>query len=233
MAHTFGKASARTSSTGNPITTASFSIITGETVLVLLLKIDGATNRAGGSPSFAGLNMTQANSTQKAAASPEASCELWYLLNPPIGPFTATIPNTGGLTVFYTLATGKAKAGGRSAFDVAGGTNGTSANPAPGSVTTTEDGDIGFAVCASGAQTWSPSARAGTQIADTDDGAHGGGEQYHLQATKGAIDLGWTFGTSDDWGAVCAYFKEVPPPTLTNYLGIKVGSGMWSTEKIR
>lgn len=226
MAYTFGKNSTRTSSTGNPITTASFSVIAGETVLVLLLKVNGGTNRAGGSPTFAGLTLTQANSTQKAAASPETSAELWYLLNPPVGTWTATIPNTGALTIFYTLATGKAKAGGRSAFDVASGANGTSANPAPGSVTTTEDGDIGFAIVATGAQTWAPSARSGTQIADTDDGADGGGEQYHLQATKAAIDLNWTFATSDDWGAVCAYFKEVPPNSFENYKSFRGDSGL-------
>lgn len=227
MAHTFGKASTRTSSASNPITTASFSIVTGETVLVLMLKTAAATDRAGGAPTFAGLTMTQANSTQKAAASPEAGCELWYLLNPPVGTWTCTIPNTGALTIFYTLVTGKAKAGGKSAFDVATGANGTSTNPAPGSVTTTEDGDIGFAIVASGAQTWGPSAQAGTAIANTDDGAHGGGEQYHLQSTKGATNLNWTFGTSDDWGAVVAYFKEVPPNSMNNYARFRAdGDGL-------
>lgn len=198
----------------------------GETVLVLLLKTVGGTDRTGGSPSFAGLTMTQANTTQKAAASPECGAELWYLLNPPVGAAACVIPNAGALTIFYTLATGKARAGGHSAFDVAGGNNGTSTNPSPGGVTTTEDGDIGFAIVASGAQTWGPSARAGTLIADTDDGSHGGGEQYHLQSTKGAIDLNWTFGTSEDWGAVCAYFKEVPPQGVGYLLHPRCGDGM-------
>lgn len=226
MAHTFGKSTVRTSSAANPITSAAFSIVVGETVLVLLLKVNGATDRTGGAPSFAGLTMTQANITQKAAASPEASCELWYLLNPPIGSWTVNIPNTSALTIFYTLATGKAKPGGKSAFDAAAGANGTSTNPAPGSITTSEDGCIGFAVVASGATTWTPTAQAGTVIANTDDGAHGGGEQYHLQPSAGAINLGWTFGTSDDWGAVCAYFKEVPPNTLENYKAFRADSDL-------
>ena len=233
MSHTFGKNSTRTSSAGNPITTASFSIIAGETVLVLLLKGAGGTSRAGGAPTFAGIVMSQANSTQKAAASPEASAELWYLLNPPIGTWTCTIPNTGAITCFYTLATGKAKAGGKSALDVANGANNTAANPSPGSVTTTDDGDIGFAIVATGAQTWSPSAQAGTVIANTDDGADGGGEQYLLQSSKGAIDLNWTFATSDDYGAVVAFFKEIPPNAINNYMGMKAGDGMSVSEKIR
>jgi hypothetical protein len=191
-----------------------------------MLKIVGGTDRAGGKPTFGPLEMVQVSTAQKAAASPEAGCELWYLVQPPIGSFAFTIPNTGGLTIFYTPATGKAKPGGKSAFDVGSGANNTSTNPAPGSVTTTEDGDIGFAVVATGAQTWAPSARAGTQIADTDDGAHGGGEQYHLQSTKGAINLGWTFATSEDWGAICAYFKEVPAHALNDFFRVRGNGGV-------
>lgn len=248
MAHVFGTASTRTSSTGNPIVTAAFTIDKLDTVLALSLKVNGATDRAGGAPTFGGYTMVQANATQKAASSPEAGCELWYLTakqcggrNLPIGTaFTCTIPNTGGLTVFYTLATGRAKAGGQSAIDVAGGANGTSANPAPGSLTTTEDGDIGFAVCASGLTNFDPATPAGTgfgtgtgtPLGTFDDGAHGGGQQYHLQSAKGAFDLGWTVG-SDDWGAVAAYFKEVPPHAFNNYFGFQAGSGISVTEKIR
>lgn len=232
MAHTIGSLPARASSTGNPIT-FSHTITQGETVFVLMLKVDGSTNRAGGSPTWGGYTFQQAGTTQKAAASPEASCELWYIVNPLPGTNTVTIPNTGGLNVFYQPATGRAIAGGFSKFDVANGTNGTSANPSPGSVTTTSDGDIGFAVVASGAQTWNPSAQAGTVIQNTDDGAHGGGTQYHLQATKGAIDLGWTFGTSDDWGAVVAYFKEILPNRLNNYGYVRVGDGMSTSERVK
>lgn len=232
MAHTIGTIPARASSTANPIT-FSHAITQGETVLVLMLKVDGATNRTGGSPTWGGYTFQQASTTQKAAASPEASCELWYVLNPLPGTNTLTIPNAGSLTVFYQVATGRALNGGYSALDVTTSANGTSANPAPGSVTTTQDGDIGFAVVATGAQTWSPSAQAGTVISNNDDGAHGGGTQYHLQATMGAINLGWTFGTSDDWGAVVAYFKEVLPNRLNNYGYVRVGDGMGTSERVK
>lgn len=216
MAHTYGKASTRASASSNPVVSASFTVASDETVLVLLLKVVGGTNRAGGAPSFTGQAMTQANSTQKAASSPECSAELWYLEAPPVGPGTVSIPNTGSATVYYQLATGKS-ATGQSAFDVAAGNNGTSTNPSPGAAVTTVNGAIGFAVVASGAQTWSPSGRAGTVISDTDDGAHGTGTQYVLQATAGSHTLNWTFGTSDDWGAVSAYFKEVAPtPTIND-----------------
>ena len=232
MAHTFGQNSAHTSSAGNPISFA-FTTLNEETVLVLMLKVNGATDRAGGAPTFADLPLTQAGTAQKAAASPEAGAELWYLLNPPIGTFNVIIPNTGALTIFHMVATGKAKAGWTSAFDGAAGANGTSTNPAPGAIVTTEAGDILFAVVATGAQTRAPSAQAGTILNNTDDGAHGTGRQYNLQAVKGSLNLNWTFATSEDWGAVAAAFREVAPVFFNNYLGVTVGDGMSTSEKIR
>lgn len=226
MAHTFGKASVRATSSANPITSSAFAVEVAETVIVLMIKVVGGTDRTGGAPTFAGQTMLQASTAQKAAASPEAIAELWYLLDPPAGSYTASIPNAGSLTLFYTLASGKAKPGAGSALDGVSGANNTSTNPAPGSITTTQDGDIGFAIVAAGAQSWGPSAQAGTVIANNDDGANGGGEQYHLQATAGATNLNWTFGTSDDWGAVAAYFKEVEPVGLNNYLCIKGDNGV-------
>lgn len=237
MAHTKRDLINHTSNAAANPTTFSATTLQGDTVLVLMLVVGGGTNRAGGSPSINGQVFQQANSTQKAAASPEASAELWYLLNPHTlfipGTYTVTVPNTGALTIFYALAAGIAKSGSKSALDVTGGTNGTSANPAPGSVTPNDDGDVGFSVVATGAQTWSPSAQAGTGCCGTgtslgnfDDGATGSGFQSHLQATKAAIDLGWTFATSDDWGAVVAYFKEIAPHALNNYMAFKGESGL-------
>lgn len=211
MAHTFGTNSTHTSGNSNPVT-FSFTVGSADTVLVLMLKVDGATNRAGGAPTFAGTTMTQANSTQKAASSPEASAELWYLVNPPKGAQTMSIPNSGTLTIWHMAATGRAASGFTSAIDQTNGNNATAANPSPGAVTTTVNGAIGFAVVATGAQTWAPSAQVGTVLNNTDDGATGTGRQYHLQAVAGATTLSWTFATSDDYGAVVAYFKEVANP---------------------
>src|SRR5438477_6834894 len=118
----------------------------GDTVMVLLIKTVGATNRAGGPPTFGGIPFTQANSTQKAAASPEASAELWYLLNPPIGTFLCNVPNTGAATLFITTEAGQAQAGMTSALDGASGGNNTSTNPTPGAIVTTANGDIGWAI---------------------------------------------------------------------------------------
>src|SRR5689334_17571501 len=132
MAHTIGSLPARASSTGNPITFAQ-AVAYGESVMVVMLKVVGGTDRAGGALTWNGYTLLQANSAQKAAASPEASAELWYLLNPPNGLGTLTIPNTGGLTIFYQVAFGKS-ATGRSTFNAANGGNATSTNPTPGAI---------------------------------------------------------------------------------------------------
>ena len=232
MAHTIGTLPARATGAGNPVT-FSQAVLSGETVFVLMIKTVGAVDRAGGAPTWGGFTFTQANSTQKAAASPEAGCELWYILNPLPRTDTVTIPNTGALTLFWQPAMAKAAAGGFSAFDQANGGNNTSTNPTPGSVTTTQDGDALFAVTAGGWQAWAPSAQAGTIISNNDDGANGGGTQYLMQATLAAIDMNWTFATSDDWGAVMAAFKEVAPRNLENYKFVDAGDGISVSEKIR
>jgi len=215
MAFTIGQLPARTSSAGNPIT-FSQEVLPGAAVFVLMLKVDGGTNRAGGAPTWGPFTFTQANVTQKAATAPEASTELWYLVNPPPGTQTCTIPNTGALTIFRQIAFAR---GGKAAFDGDNGSNGTSTNPTPGAVTPTEDGSILFATVATGAQVWAPSAQAGTIIQNTDDGAHGGGTQYFIQGARAAFTLNWTFGTSDDWGAVVAAFREIPSNRVENYKG--------------
>lgn len=207
----------RTSSSLSPIT-PSVTIPDGCTVLVVLMKVRGATNRAGGSLTLSGgdpnapgtVTLLQANSTQKAATSPEASAELWYYCPVVSGPksgeftpgtYTLTIPNTGAAICFYTVEAGVAGGdAGRSEFDGANGGNNTSTNPTPGAVTVTAPGGIGWAITAGGWTTWAPAAQAGTAIANTDDGADGGGEQYVLNPPLGAHTLSWTFATSDDWG---------------------------------
>lgn len=219
MAHTIGSLPARASSAGNPIT-FSQAVAQGETVMVVMLKVNGGTNRAGGAPTWGEFTLLDSGlGVQKAAASPEASTELWYLLKPPPGTKTLTIPNTGALTIFYQVAFGKAAAGGKSQFNAANGGNGTSTNPTPGAIASCRAGDIVFATVASGATTWSPSAQAGTIIQNTDDGAHGGGTQYSIRGADGSFTLNWTFGTSDDWGAIAAAFSEIPPHRIPAYMG--------------
>lgn len=215
----------RTSAATSPINVASVAVATGESVFVVMLTVVGATNRAGGSLTYGGVNLTQANSTQKAASSPEASTELWYLLNPTVGSATLSIPNTGSLTVFYQVARGISPPGTTVKFVNANGANNTSANPATGTIVLPETDNIVFACVASGANTFAPSARTGTLIQETDNGLFGGGSQYLLQPTTVAAgqNMTWTQG-SDDWGAVSAAFSHTPTMRFNNYLFVDAPS---------
>ncbi len=211
MAHTFGTSVlARTSAATDPIT-RSVTLNSADTVLVLVLKVNGATDRTGGAPTYNGVAGTQVDTTQKAVTTPEASVEMWYWTAPTITTADIVIPNTGAATIFSSAHTGRAGAGMTSAFDDDAGGNATSANPTTGNIVPTVNGAIIFAACASGAQTFAPSARTGTSIYETDDGAHGGAAQYLLQAVAGTQAMSWT-QSSDDWGAVGVAFKEIVPP---------------------
>ncbi len=217
MAHTYsGSLLARASSAGNPISVA-LTVTSGVTVVVLSLKVVGATNRAGGAPTWGSLTFTQANSTQKAVTSPEASVEVWYLLSPPAAGATLTIPNTGALTLFREVVGFAAAAGGVSVLDGANGSNNTSTNPTPGAITITQTGAAVFSANANGATTWAPGAQVGTVVSNVDDGADGYGSQYALNPAVGSYTLSWTFATSDDWGAVGVAFREEPARKLENY----------------
>jgi hypothetical protein len=214
-AHTFDTKLRITGST-SPVT-ANYTAAAGSTVLVLGIVTGGSVARAGGAPTYNGVALTQADSTRKAASNPETNVELFYLLDPPTGSaLSISIPNTGTRSLFVEASTYKAQSGYISQLDVANGGSGTSTNPSV-SVTTTTNGDTIVAVVGSGAQTWAPSARSGTQLNDNDDGAFGDGNQYLLQTNAGAQAMSWTFGTSDDWAEVVAAFKEViKTTTLAN-----------------
>lgn len=223
---------ARTASSGNPVT-ASIALTRGE-ALVVLIKVDGATNRAGGSPTWGPYTLLQANSTQKAATTPEASAEIWYLESVEVAATrTLTIPNTGALAIKYTVEAATPAAGGRAVFASSNGGNNTSTNPTPGAVTITEAQQLAWAITGNGATTWAPSAQAGTIIANTDDGAHGGGEQYSLNPALGSLTLSWTFGTSEDWGALVVAFREIPAANVNNLQSARAGGELSVSERIR
>lgn len=233
MAHTIGTLGAHTSSAANPAT-QSVTVAPAETLLVLLLKTAGATDRAGGAPTFNGVAMLQAGTTQKAAASPECGAELWYYPGqPPVGTFTLSIPNTGTATLFWRACAASAPAGGGSRFSAASGGNATGTNPTS-TLSLGEPACICFAIVASGAQTWASTARNGTLIGDHDDGAHGTGYQYVLNvASPGTQQMGWTFATSDDYGTCAAAFAELPASVPQNYKSVTVGDGLATNERIR
>ena len=200
-------------STTNPLT-GTYTCGTGTTVLAVMLNFAG-TARAGGAPTYAGGTLSQAGTTRYGTASPEASAELWYLLNPTTGVAgTISIPNSGGVAMAAMIASAIAGPGYTSALEATGGSAGVSTNPTA-SITTSTVGDIIFGVVANGATTFNPTATTGVQLYENDNGSWGGGSQYLIKADTGAQNIAWTFGTSEDWGVALAAFK----PTLAGNTG--------------
>jgi hypothetical protein len=230
MAHTYG-AKARSDTYTNPVN-VNVAVAAGTTVVVAGIVTAGATNRAGGAPTFAGITMTQYGTVTKAATSPETTVEMWYLLDPPNGAtYGISVPNTNNVYVHAHLATFKAGTGYISALDAGASATADSATNPTVNLTTTVNGDAVFAVVGTGATTWAPTARTGTQLFDADDGSYGNGSQYLLQSTAGSTDMGWTFGTADDWAVMAIAFKEVTPPTYVS-LTANIAATSTSTEAL-
>ena len=217
MAHTIGTTQsqptvANTTETTNPMV-ASFTCASGVTVLCIMLRYVGSADRTGGAPTYNGNAMIQADIVRRGTPSPEASCEIWYLLSPPITTANISVPNAGALAMKMDIASGKAQAGKLSALDDESGKGTAGANPSV-SVVTTVAGDIIFNTVANGAQAWSASAQTGTLIQQGDHGAWGGGSQYFIMTGTGTQAMSWTFATSEDYGAIAVAFMEVDPPAV-------------------
>ena len=205
-AHTFDTKYQGAKANTNPYT-FSYTCGAGTTLFVLSIVVGSTTARAGGAPTYNGVVMAQADQTRK---STETFAELWYLLSPPTGSsYTCSIPNTGTAKYLSPVASSyKAASGYASALRTANGGTGRSTNPTGPTLTGLASGDVIIAVVGTGATTWAPTARTGTQLYDRDDGTYGNGAQYLIKTDANDVAMGWTFGTSDDWAICEAAFKE-------------------------
>jgi hypothetical protein len=201
MAHTFD-AKNRVTGTANPLL-VSHTCGSGATLLVLSLVVKGNVVRTGGAPSYNGATMSVVESLVIAT---ETNCEMWYLVNPSIGTYNVSIPNSGGLTLYAITSSYKAQAGYTSALDVSNSNTGVSANPSL-SVTTTVGGDVIVDTLGDGYNN-KPTANNQTLLYSTDDGLYSDNAQYALQANAGLITFTWTVA-SDDWCMIVGAFKEV------------------------
>jgi len=201
MVHTFD-AKNRVTGTANPLL-VSHTCGSGATLLVLSLVVKGNVARAGGAPSYNGVAMTQVQTTKIAT---ETNCEMWYLVNPSIGTYNVSIPNTNAWNLYAITSSYKAQAGYTSALDVSNSATGTTANPSL-SVTTTVNGDVVVDTLGDGYNT-PPTANNRTKLYSIDDGLYSDSAQYALQASLGLITFTWTVA-ADDWCMIVGAFKEV------------------------
>ena len=242
MAHTYGGGgrlpTSGTTTTANPVT-ASLTLPAGTTALWVSIVAGGTTARSGGTPTFNGTALTAGNVKTNGGGTPETCAEDWYLLAPPTGAaYTLSIPNAGALGLAIAYAYASADVGKSSVYDNAVITQGSSTSPSTSFTVT--DGAIWFGAVGTGAQTWAPSARSGSQINDWDAGSWGRGAQYGIKSGTGSQTVSWTFGTSEDWVIQAVAFKEqanpvtVSPSTgavqivgIAPILSISVDSNAW------
>lgn len=205
MAHTFDTSAQLAAQTGTSIT-LSYTPGAGSTVLVLGLALTTTAARTGGAPTFAGIAMTQAGTTQATGAG-VAATELWYLINPPTGAAAnIVVPNNAALNITLVAATYKAAPGLTSVLDAAvGAVNAGSASTNPTlSITPTVSGcAVVSIVMAGGGTLTAGQTLLFTGSVSTD--RYGG--QYALPAA-GAINMNWTNATSTRWAMNAASFRE-------------------------
>lgn len=174
----------------------------GSTVLVLSLVTDGGVARIGGTPTYHGTNMTFICGAQAG----ETCVEMWYILNPDVGAFSISIPNTQPEELWAVPVVFKAQAGYASELDVSNAADGLGVNPSL-SVTTTVDGDAIVNGMGSGYFNI-PTANSDILLYSVDDGTHSDNHQYALDAVAGPRTLSWT-QSGDDWCMAVVAFKEV------------------------
>lgn len=206
MAHTFDAKLQIAASINNPVT-GSFTCAAGATLLVVTLAYANGTRT--GAPTYNGVSLTQLDQTRYAATSPEARCELWYLLDPPTGSsYTVSVPNPNTLSLEVVVSSYLAASGKRTVVDNATGTqNDNMGNPTT-PISAADANGLLVGVIATGHDTWAPSGRLGTQLYDTDQGSWGSGHQYKILTAAGAYNMSWTNSGSDDLGIVAAAFSE-------------------------
>ena len=91
---------------GSPLT-SNYTAGSGSTLLTLGIVVGGSTQRAGGAPTFNGVNMIQVDSTRVAT---ETNVELWYMIDPPTGSaYQISIPNTGTKNLYVQASTYKSR----------------------------------------------------------------------------------------------------------------------------
>lgn len=209
--HTFDTSKRFTGST-NPLIT-SYTCGSGATLLVLGIVVGGGTNRTGGAPTYNGISMTQVQTTQKYATSPETSCEMWYLSNPITNSVkTISVPNSGARTLYIIASSYKAAVGKTSVLENSYATTGLSANPSV-NFTTFTAGDVVVDVLGDGLNTV-PTSNSNIKLFSVDDGSYSDNGQYSLQALAGNVVFSWNVG-SDDWCYIIGAWKEQSPATTT------------------
>lgn len=217
MAHTFDTSAQLAAQTGTSVT-LSYTPGAGSTVLVLGIALATTAARTGGAPTFAGITMLQAGTTQATGAG-VASTELWYLLNPPTGAAAnIVVPNTAALNITLVASTYKAAPGLTSVLDVSAqsvNAGSGSTNPTVNIAPTVAGCAVVSVVMAGGGTLTAGRTLLFTGTAGTDRY----GAEYTLPAA-GTIAMNWTNATSTRWATNAASFRETSKSSALLLLGV-------------
>lgn len=208
MAHSIDTQTNSTRSNGDD-KTFSHTCGSGTTVLVLLIAIDGGTDREAVAPTYNGVDMVQADAVRKAAVTPETTIEMWYKLAPPTGAaYNIVIPNSGGVYITARTISFKASPGSKTALREASSTTNTSTDPTGPTHSNIVLGDLIIALCGHGNDV-SAGTASETSLYGTDDGTYSHSGQYRICLGEESRSLNWVQANSDDWVIISAVFKEL------------------------
>ena len=197
-----------TASATSTATTLSIGYTCGayDGVLIVYPIWAGTTARTGGSPTYAGSPLTEVLTQQTVT---ETSIEAWYMLSPPSGSYTLSVPNSGGRTMWVDIASAKSTSASLTfALDSTSSSATTAANPGV-TITTLVAPTMIWVGVGTGDNTWLPTGLSGSATYNDDIGNYGGGVQYAVKETTGAQRISWTDATSDDYNILAVAFKEV------------------------
>lgn len=187
---------------------ASYTCAVGCGVLVVGITVTGSTPRTVAPPTYAGIYLSPVGSATFAG---EGGTELWYMLNPPSGANTLTVPDGNGLSIVIVISSYKVAAGYHGEFDTsnqassAGSTNPTVAiTPSTASSVIVDSLFSGYLNI-----TATPLAAGHTELNRLDTGSEVCAAQYFLTTSTTSVNMNWTQAT-DDWVIKTAVFKEMP-----------------------
>ena len=199
--HSFDAVSAATF-VGTDPATFTHTCAADATVLVVTIGVLADPRGETEIPTYNGIALTRAFPTQDFS---ETVSELWYLLDPPTGSaYTISIPNTNTLSL-RANAMSFISSTGKSEFDVAAGSTGTTTSISE-SVTTTKDGCALIQIVGSGNQT-ALTNESDILIEHLDLGGIAASVQYALQELAGSKTMSMTSSSSEDFTTIIAAFK--------------------------
>jgi hypothetical protein len=207
MAHTFDTKAQITLATTNP---QAMNYTCGASATLLIVGLIYANGVRTGNVTYNGVALTQADQTRYGSSGPEARCELWYMIDPPVGSaYEVSIPNPNSLNLEAHISSYCSEVGCKTVFHAASGN--VTSYTLGGSVATTEI-CLTVAVGAGGFDTFVPTSISGTILYGSDNGTWGGGSQYKINTTSGNMSLYWYGlpGYYEDNGSVIVAFANPP-----------------------